>query len=750
MGLTRISRNDTGSGYTIRVDAGTDGSIVVLSNEGGEWLSRVDEAGNQALVAAAPSSYSDLRYGEIETLSNGRYAVHVAGSQFGGSRLQIINANGTDATGVINPMFEDEDRWGQGYTLTETSNGGFAFVWNDLSRSSDSFAGTSQPYNGNPNFNSNANADVRVRYFDANGVAAGASTVADEDVETVNGATISRRALDQYINDTETLAGGQIAFAYMDFRWVGNPAGGATQDWQLSLQIATPGNVGEPIKIDLQPLNNNNVGDYPQALEPGSASANIVPLPDGTFAVIWSERTFVPANVYGGYAPSGWQTLIRYFNASGQALTDATTILTRGNEHENFTKFVWGEALPDGRIAIAYNVGVYGVNGNGTLNAFAGVIGVLGSSVQVSQLNAAAQNGQFYTIQDMDARTDGTIDVVYNDASLNSSGVNRNVTVIDRLAVTGPGETARVGTSSPDTFNGGAAGETMFGQAGGDTISGIGGDDRLHGGSGDDKLNGGAANDRLFGDAGNDVLDGGVGADRMEGGLGNDIYIVDSSLDRVVEAVGAGTDTVRSSISFTLAPEFENLVLVGTAAKGTGNAIGNTLVGSDAPNTLEGGIGNDTLNGRGGSDTLDGGDGADKLLGGVASDILSGGAANDTLYGEGGNDRLSGGAGLDRFYFDSALNPSTNVDKILDFSVADDSIYLSRSIFGGIAANGSLAAAAFHRGASAADASDRIIYDQAAGKIFYDADGAGGAAQVLFATVTAGTALTSADFVVYG
>ena len=57
---------------------------------------------------------------------------------------------------------------------------------------------------------------------------------------------------------------------------------------------------------------------------------------------------------------------------------------------------------------------------------------------------------------------------------------------------------------------------------------------------------------------------------------------------------------------------------------------------------------------------------------------------------------------------------------------------------------------AFHKGTSAADASDRIVYDQAAGKIFYDADGTGAAAQILFATVTAGTPLTHADFIAYG
>jgi hypothetical protein len=40
---------------------------------------------------------------------------------------------------------------------------------------------------------------------------------------------------------------------------------------------------------------------------------------------------------------------------------------------------------------------------------------------------------------------------------------------------------------------------------------------------------------------------------------------------------------------------------------------------------------------------------------------------------------------------------------------------------------------------------DRILYDKASGNIFYDADGGGGSAAVLFARVTAGTELTHLD-----
>ena len=97
----------------------------------------------------------------------------------------------------------------------------------------------------------------------------------------------------------------------------------------------------------------------------------------------------------------------------------------------------------------------------------------------------------------------------------------------------------------------------------------------------------------------------------------------------------------------------------------------------------------------------------------------------------------------------AALSAATNVDDILDFSVVDDTIQLDRDIFTSITVDGTLAAGAFHAGTAAADADDRIVYNAATGEIFYDADGVGGAAQILFATVNAGTALTNADFVGY-
>jgi len=128
-------------------------------------------------------------------------------------------------------------------------------------------------------------------------------------------------------------------------------------------------------------------------------------------------------------------------------------------------------------------------------------------------------------------------------------------------------------------------------------------------------LLGGLGNDALTGLGGNDTLDGGVGADAMTGGVGNDLYFVDNAGDSVVELGGEGTDTVSSSISYTLGDNVENLVLTGSATNGTGNGLDNVITGNSVANTLSGGAGNDRLVG---------GDGVDSLIGGLGNDIFVG------------------------------------------------------------------------------------------------------------------------------
>jgi Ca2+-binding RTX toxin-like protein len=109
------------------------------------------------------------------------------------------------------------------------------------------------------------------------------------------------------------------------------------------------------------------------------------------------------------------------------------------------------------------------------------------------------------------------------------------------------------------------------------------------------------------------LLDGGAGADTMIGGRGNDTYVVDNPVDVVIELEGEGIDTVRSSITWTLGDQVENLTLTGNGAiDGTGNDLDNVIFGNNAANILRG---------LGGDDWLDGGAGADTMLGGAGNDI---------------------------------------------------------------------------------------------------------------------------------
>lgn len=155
---------------------------------------------------------------------------------------------------------------------------------------------------------------------------------------------------------------------------------------------------------------------------------------------------------------------------------------------------------------------------------------------------------------------------------------------------------------------------------------------RLTGSAGNDTLQGLGGNDTLVGNDGADVLDGGSGNDSMVGGLGIDRYVVDSTGDIVVEAVGGGIDTVESSVTHTLGAEVENLTFTGAAAiNGTGNALANVIQGNAAANSLSGADGNDTLVGGDGNDTLTGGLGDDSMAGGAGDDSYILDSAGDTV-----------------------------------------------------------------------------------------------------------------------
>ncbi|MEE1656936.1 calcium-binding protein [Microvirga sp. CF3062] len=147
------------------------------------------------------------------------------------------------------------------------------------------------------------------------------------------------------------------------------------------------------------------------------------------------------------------------------------------------------------------------------------------------------------------------------------------------------------------------------------------------------------------------------------------------------------------------------------------------------------------------NDVLKGTNSLDGFYGQAGNDVIYGYGGGDVLAGGTGNDKIYGGAGKDTFFFDSKLNATTNVDKIMDFKAADDIMSLTRSIFKTIS-RGALKETAFYVGKKAHDEDDRIIYDKKTGSLFYDKDGAGGAAQIKFATLVNKTAITHMDFVI--
>jgi Ca2+-binding RTX toxin-like protein len=239
----------------------------------------------------------------------------------------------------------------------------------------------------------------------------------------------------------------------------------------------------------------------------------------------------------------------------------------------------------------------------------------------------------------------------------------------------------------------------------------------------DNTLIGNDAVNVLNGGAGNDRLDGGAGTDVLKGADGNDTYGVDSGGDKIVD--GTGTDTVESSITYTLPADLENLTLTGnTDINGTGNAQNNSLIGNDAANDLSGGDGNDRLDGGAGADSLKGGAGDDTysvdnkgdsvleengsgtdtivssiayalpanvenltlsgaatadstgnaldniLLGNDADNRLDGAAGDDTLQGGGGNDTLTGGEGKDTLEGGAGID-TVSVQGDADFTLTD-------------------------------------------------------------------------------
>ncbi|MBW7850066.1 MAG: hypothetical protein H3C38_06195 [Rhodospirillales bacterium] len=318
-------------------------------------------------------------------------------------------------------------------------------------------------------------------------------------------------------------------------------------------------------------------------------------------------------------------------------------------------------------------------------------------------------------------------------------------------------------------------------------IRGLGGNDHLDGLAGNDRLEGGGGNDLFVSGPGNDVFDGGPGSDT--------ISFRDDAGGPVSVDLAAGTATQ--------AGQTDRIVSIGHAL---GGPDADTLAGTGNINFLHGGPGNDTIFGRGGDDVLSGGPGADMLDGGPGNDTvtlqhdvyvgdpladdgwvvatlgprnggvvdLAAGTATDPASGEvdrlisiglaegsdfddtllgnanfnrlagrGGNDMLTGRGGPDEFRFHAATEGE---DTITDFTPGLDKIAVVRGGFGldGLPA-GVLPADRLVVGAPP-DADAAFVFDPAAGRLWFDADGNGDELPVAMATLEGVGALVAGDF----
>jgi S-layer protein len=218
--------------------------------------------------------------------------------------------------------------------------------------------------------------------------------------------------------------------------------------------------------------------------------------------------------------------------------------------------------------------------------------------------------------------------------------------------------------------------------------------------------------------------------------------VFDLNLDAVTATSVTISGNAGIDLTTGLLTSVSTLNASGVTATGAFGAV--TFIGNNVVSTITGGAGDDALTGGTQNDTITGGAGDDTIDGGAGNDVITGGAGSDLITLGLGNDTL-------------VLNSLTGSDTIADYTVADDSIQLSKATFSALGAIGaltagefaSLANAAALTGGSVAAATDaqQIIYLQT-GELYYNADGATAGGLTLIGTLTGAPALVVGEFAI--
>ncbi|WP_201834196.1 cadherin domain-containing protein [Microvirga zambiensis] len=515
----------------------------------------------------------------------------------------------------------------------------------------------------------------------------------------------------------------------------------------------------------------------------GSPSATL--LKDGRFVVTWMTGNLETHDLQG-------QIFDANGNPASAVLTLTTDVATAANPIV---------ALDDGGFAIAFGHTLSGQDDPSDIHlATFDRDGVQQGSVGVTADPTAGQWDP-----SLSKLPDGRLVVSWTD--YNPQGDSSETSVRARIVDPRQKAVNLTGTPFDDEYYGTGFDDTLAGAAGADELHGEDGNDTLNGGKGNDTLDGGDGDNDLAVFSGRraqyQVTRNPDGTVTVEGPDGTDLVknVRGLRFDDGAELLGANATPTGLALSSDLSLE-ENApigAVVGTLsatdadgdevryslASGTSSPFairGNSLVvistldfetkpthqltieakdefGASTSLTVTVSVTNAiettpfTLQGTGGADTLIGEAGNDTVFGAAGNDLLSGEDGDDRLYGGLGKDQLKGGSGKDIFVFDTKPNKSTNVDRIEDFSVKDDSIFLDNKVFTKLGAGTFSKPKKFNsdmfvKSTKAQDAEDRIVYDRKTGALYYDQDGTGSKAQIKIATLAKNLALTHNDFFV--
>lgn len=330
--------------------------------------------------------------------------------------------------------------------------------------------------------------------------------------------------------------------------------------------------------------------------------------------------------------------------------------------------------------------------------------------------------------------------VLGNDTLIGGANTAFGDTVTFEIATLTSGVTVDLGlTTAQDT---GAGNKTMIGF------------ENVSGSDFDDVLTGTGDANKIIGGAGNDIIKGGAGADSLEGGSntagGGDWVSYEGSSAGVtvnVSGVGSGGDA-EGDVLFN----FENII---------GSSFDDTLAGDGGDNGFEGGSGADNIDGGGGfGDTViyqhsaagvivdlnlttaqSGGEADGDVLSNIENirgsdhdDTLTGTSGANFLLGGLGADILTGGASADLFFFKDFAEGG---DQITDFVSGSDKLAVGFTT-GSVNLD-------FGSDPTAGSSDAWFLYDTDDGKLYFDADGDGAGAKVLFITLDGAPPLAATD-----